>query len=193
MYHHLASNTIRGPNIRIDIPTTMLIQQRQGVLPAIDRLKNHNKEDIDFDQFDAMFNQTYTPDSIDANKEFSMFVEQMNFLNQTTTESCKETFDTSLNDSEIPNEVMRGLQTRDVLNQLTEESCAADDYRGIEGTRALEEQLVSFRQQCNENPPGEGMGEDSEGHTDVILNVSTGRRKATTAPMTQTKYTSTVD
>ena len=52
-----------------------------------------------------MFSQTCTPDSTDAHAEFSMFAEQMNFLNQMTTESREEMFDTPLNDSEIPNEV----------------------------------------------------------------------------------------
>ena len=126
MYHHLASNAIRGPKIHIDIPRTMPIEDRQTILQAIDCLKNYDKQDIDLDQFDAMFSQTYTPDSMNANEEFLMFAEQMTFLNQITSESCKEIFDTSLNeDAEIPDEVMEGLQTRDVLKQLIEESCSA--------------------------------------------------------------------
>ena len=42
---------------------------------------------------------------MDAHAECFMLAEQINFLNQMTSESCKEMFDTSLNDSEIPNEV----------------------------------------------------------------------------------------
>ena len=79
------------------------------------------------------------------------------------------------------------------MKELIEESCSAADYRGMKGTRALGEQLVTFRQWCNENIPDEGMGEDNEGHADVILSVSTGKLKARTVPMTQIKYTSTLD
>ena len=100
MYYHLASNAIRGPKIRIDIPATMPIEEKQVVLPAIDCLKNYDRQDLDLDKFDAMFSQTYTLDSMDDSAEFLMFAEQMNFLNQITTDSCKEKFGTSLNDSE---------------------------------------------------------------------------------------------
>ena len=164
-------------------------------MPAIDRLKNYDKHDLDLEKFDAMFSHTYTPDSMDATNEFSMFAGQMSILNQITSESCKEIFYNSLNDAEIPDEVMRRLQTRDVLKQLIEESCSAADYRGmkVKGTRALENQLVTFRRWCNENPPDAEIGEDSGKHADVILSVSTGKRKTRTVSMTQTKYTSTVD
>ena len=38
---------------------------------------------------------------MDASEEFSMFEERTNYLDLITTESCEETFNTSLNDLEI--------------------------------------------------------------------------------------------
>ena len=96
MYHHLACNPIRGPKIRIVIPTTMKIQEKQPILPALDRLKNYEKQDFDLDKFDAMFSSTYTPDSMNTQDEFSMFAEQMSFLNQVTSNACNDVFNASL-------------------------------------------------------------------------------------------------
>ena len=87
MYHHLASNTIRGPKICIHTPTTVPIEDRQAMLPAIDCLENYNTQDLDLDKFDAMFSNTYTPDSMNTTNDFSMCAEQMIFLNQITSES----------------------------------------------------------------------------------------------------------
>ena len=199
MYHHLACNAIRGPKMRIDIPTSMPIQDRQDILPAIDRLKNYDKQDFDLEKIDAMFTNTYTPDSMSTQDELSMFNEQMSFLNQMTSESCEEIFDASLNDADIPDEAMKSLHTRDVLKQFIEESCTAADYRGMKGRRELEERLVlvDFRQWCNENPPDEDIMTKSEGDAESTVDMTTDgsqrKRKSTMVPMTQSKYTSGID
>ena len=62
-----------------------------------------------------MFSNTYTPDSMSTEDESTMFAEQMSSLNQITSDSCEENFDTLPNDAEVPDEVMKTLQTRDVL------------------------------------------------------------------------------
>ena len=93
MYHHLACNAIRGPKLRICIPTSMPIQKREEILPAIDRLKNYDKNDIDLDKFEAMFANTYTPDSMSTQEEASMLNKQMSFLNQMTSDSCECMFE----------------------------------------------------------------------------------------------------
>ena len=51
MYHHLASNAIYGLKIRIDIPMSVSIQEREVVLPAIDGLKNYNKKGLGLNFF----------------------------------------------------------------------------------------------------------------------------------------------
>ena len=66
-----------------------------------------------------------------------MSAEQMSFLNQITSDSCKKIFDTSLNDAKIPDKVMKGLQTRDVLKQLIEESCSVGKSSVREATGYL--------------------------------------------------------
>ena len=196
MYHHLACNAIRGPKLRFDIPTSMPIQDRQDIMPAIDRLKNYEKQDLDLGKFDAMFSHTYTPDSMSTQDEFSMFNEQMNCLNQMTSESCAEIFDASLNDADIPDDIMKSLHTRDVLKQFIEESCAAADYRGLKGRRAFEERLVDFRQWCNENPPDADTTTNFEQDDESVDMTPDGRqrkRKSTMVPMTLVKYTSGVE
>ena len=70
VYHHLTCNAIRGPKICTGIPTTMSIEDRQAILPAIDCLKNYDRQDLDLNKFDAMFSYTYTPDSTSATDEF---------------------------------------------------------------------------------------------------------------------------
>ncbi len=62
-----------------------------------------------------MLTNTYTPESMSTQNEFSMFNEQMSFLNQMTSESCHRLFDASINDVDIPDEAMKSLHTRDVL------------------------------------------------------------------------------
>ena len=196
MYHHLACNAIRGPKMRFDIPTSMAIHDREDILPAIDRMKNYDKQDFDLAKFDAMFTNTYTPDSMSTQDEFTMFSEQMSCLNQMTSESCAGIFDASLNDADIPDEAMKSLRTRDVLKQFIEESCSAADYRGMKGRRALEERLLDFRQWCNENPPDEDLtkgGGDADSTVDMTTDVSQRKRKSTMVPMTQYKYTSGSD
>ena len=143
-----------------------------------------------------MFTQTYTPDSMSTQDEFSMFNEQMSFLNQMTSESCAEIFDASLNDADIPDDVMKSLHTRDVLEQFIEESCAAADYRGMKGRRAFEERLVDFRQWCNENPPDKDIMTNSERDAESVDMTTDGRqrkRKSTMVPMTLVKYTSGIE
>ena len=126
-----------------------------------------------------------------------MFNEQMSFLNQMTSESCAEIFDASLNDADIPDEVMKSLNTRDVLKQFIEESCSAADYRGMKGRREFEKHLVDYRQWCNENPPDEDIMTNSEGDAESTVDMTTDgsqrKRKLRTVPMTQTQYTSVID
>ena len=125
-------------------PTTIPMGEGEAILPAIDCLKNYDKQDLDLEKNDVMSSNTYTPELMSATYEFSMIAEQMSFLNQIGSDSCREIFDASLNDAKIPDKVIKGLQTRDVLKQLIEESCNADAYRDMKGRRAFEKQLVDF-------------------------------------------------
>ena len=195
MYHQLACNGIRGPKIRIEIPKSMTIQDKHDILPALDRLKNYDRKDLDLNKFDAMFTNTYTPDSMSTQDECSVLAEQMSYLNEMTTESCDRLFDASINDADIPDEAMKSLQTRDVLKQIIEESCTAADYRGVKGRRALEERLLEFRRWCNENPPDEDDRDNGEKNCDdnISTDASGCKRKSKYFPMTQTKYVSGID
>ena len=188
MYHHLACNMTRGPKLRIGIPESMLIQERQPILPAIDRLKNYDKKDVDFNKFEEMFANTYKPDEMSTQDEVAILNEQMNFLNQMTSDHSRCVFDASINDAYIPDEAMKSLSSRDVFKQLIEESCSAADYRGMKGRRAFEEHLLDFKKWCNEHPPD---GEEEE--EEVIEGSNQRKRKSTFVPMTQTKYTPSVE
>ncbi len=180
--------------MRIDIPTSIPIQDNKEILPAIDRLKNYDKQDLNLEKFDAMFTNTYTPDSMSTQDEFSMFNKQISFLNQMSSESCDKIFDASLNDAYIPDEAMKPLHTRDVLKQFIEESCTAADYRCMKGRRTLEKCLVDFGQCCNKNPPDEDIRTNSEGDAkDMTTDGSLRKWKSKIVPMTQSKYTSGID
>ncbi len=89
---------------------------------------------------------------------------------------------------------MKSLHTRDVLKQFIEESCAAADYRGMKGRRALEERLIDFRQWCDENPPDEDIRTNSEEDAeDMPTNGSQRKQKLKMVPMTLSEYTSSID
>jgi len=178
MFHKLAGDGIRGPKLRIPIPDSLPIKEKLPILPAIDRLKNYKKSDINLELFEQMVSQTYRPPAnLDEDAEYDLFDEQIKSFNASTSEACESAFDTLLNDSDLPALAKGGVRTRDLLKQQWEEACDMADTMGEEATKEPEECVSAFRTYCNIV---------SRGECPRVETGEFGRRKY--VPMTQGKY-----
>ena len=153
-FHLLASDPIKGPKLRIPIPEALHIEVREENPPAIDRLINYNKDNLnlDLDQFDAYFTKSYTPDSKSEAEEKLFFKAQMDWLNSVSTESIEDSFSQSIHDCDLPEEVVRDVRTRDALKQFWEASCALADDMGdqkAEAKTVLHDHLKEFNKYCH--------------------------------------------
>jgi len=178
LFHKLAADDIRGPRLMIPIPDSLAIQERLPILPAIDRLKNYTKSDINLELFDQMVTQTYTPPGgLDEDGEYDLFDEQIRTFNAGTTEASETMFDCSINNSSLPEAAKAGVRTRDLLKQQWEEACEMADNLGEDAVKELEECVAAFRTFCNITSRGESPTAEVD---------SKGRRRY--VPMTQGKY-----
>ena len=117
LFHKLAADDIRGPKLKISVPDTLPIDETLPILPAIDRLKNYKKSDINHDLFDQMVTQTYTPCHLDEDSEYDLLDEQIKSFNACTTKASETMFDSSINNSDLPESAKAGVRTSDMLKQ----------------------------------------------------------------------------
>ena len=187
LYHRLALNPPAGPRLRKSIPDSLAIKDRDPILPAVDRLINYKKEDIDFSLVDGMVSTTHSQDSYDMDTDpnddvdENFFEERRQALFKSISHTCEQMFDVSISNSALPESARSGVRTRDALKQPWEEACDAADGIGWEATRKLESMLDDFREWCNVTRSVNEQG-NSQG---------SGSRRA--IPMTQGKYTGTAD
>ena len=187
MYHRLACKDIEGPKLAINIPNSMEIMPPRPHLPALDRLKNYRKEDVNLELIDGMLTSTYTPDSMGEEEEYSMYEAMSEALQDMITHQAEELFDSSASDANIPAAAAKGAKTRDTLKQLIESSCEMADEIGPDATRELQSMLSGFGSWCNERR----ASEEGATTTDTIRESDDNRKKRKHVPMTTGKYTGT--
>ena len=138
MVHVLASKELMGPTLNESIPDTMEITTRSEIMPAIDRLKNYKKDDIDLERIDGMFISTFTPNtddrsSDDLNELFESMVDELQYM---TTPSGDAMFDKSVFNSSI-REVVQGVCARNMIRSIVDTSYALADRLGVDGVKKM--------------------------------------------------------
>ena len=148
MFHVLASKEVTGPTLKESIPDTMTIMTRLENKPAIDRLKNYNKNDIDLERIDGMFISTFTPntDSEDLDQLFESMLEELQSM---TTPSAQAMFDESVFNYAIP-EVVQGVCARNMMRSIVDTGYALADRLGVDGIKKFEETVLGFNTWASE-------------------------------------------
>ena len=121
------------------------------------------------DQFDAMFDETYSPDQFQNDDEVEDFAiktiteEMYKALNATTTAEMESVFSLSLNDANISSMLTGGVEdTREALKPLMNEAYEIADDIGEEGMDKLRECVLDFRKWCNKKTADERKCRDEK-------------------------------
>ena len=204
MYHMLATSELRGPKLTVTIPDVdvLPIEDREPILPALDRLRNYAKGDIDLELFDSMKTNTYSPESSDSDDMFDLLSDQINTFNAKTSMSYESVFELSVNNSDLPMEMEGSVKTRELLKQKWEEACEMADNLGSDATRELEQCLNRFETYCNIKSSTDMAIDEEVGSADgpavgvsaasVVSNVDdSNKKRRVVVPMTKGKYTGT--
>ena len=138
MSHILASKEVTRPTIDQSIPDTMEVMTRLESLPAIDRLKDYKKDDIDLERIDGTFISTFTPNidgrsSDDLDELFESMVDELQSM---TAPSADTMFDESVFNLSIP-EVVQGVCARNMMRSIVDTSYALADRLGVDGVKKI--------------------------------------------------------
>ena len=180
-YHQLASNDISGPTLPIDIGSQIPIQKEHVHLEAVARVKNYDLSNLNLDQFDGAHSQTYTPSYGNENDEImedKMYAKEREYFYGLTQENTELIFDESINNSNLPTSMSRGILTRNKLKQPWEEACALADNLGIEAATELEMALKKFSKFCNDKS---SMIRNNDEDRDGVIVPATGAKYKGTA------------
>ena len=165
--HYLATSPVRGPKLRIPIPEEMEILEKEPILSALDCLLNYNKDEInlDLEEFDGMFTTTYLPEGMNEVEEHKYFNDQFAWLNEVISKTCKDTFNTSVNDCNLPEETEHDAHTRDALKQYWEASYNLSDDMTIccsEAKELLQGHRGAFNKWCHARKASDNRKKDGE-------------------------------
>ena len=75
LLHKMARENVAGPTFHTHIDKSLSIVDATPIFPALDHLKNYNKNSIDLDRLDGMFCITYSPsDDSDIDKNLTDYL-----------------------------------------------------------------------------------------------------------------------
>jgi len=180
LFHRLAAQDVSGPKLTGDIPDSLEIQKPHVHLPALERLKNYKKEDINLELIDGMLSSTYIPNSQAEEEDDLLYREMSEALQDMTTPDVEELFDSSTSDACLPMAATKGVKARDILKQHVESSFELADRHGQEGIKQLEAMHIEFRSWCNAR----------EAQQDKHVTDASRTDKRKFIPMTDCKYSS---
>ena len=182
-FHTLSSHAMepKGPTLKVSIPGDMLVYDRQPSLPAIDRLKNYDKDGVNVDRIDGLFSSTFTPSMDDPNNNDDVndiFQEMVYDIQQDTSVASEVLFNTSVENHAIP-DTMAGVNTRTAMRSLVDTSFELADRIGNEGVKEFERKMKEFHTWASDKLEQSG---DSDKN-----------KKRKYVPMTQEAYKGTAD
>jgi hypothetical protein len=179
-FHKLASSDVTGPTLKIPIPDDMEIMPRQPILPAIDWLKNYDKEGIDLNRMDGMHCSTFSPTNNNmSNDELNdPFKEKVTELQNVISDSSDVMFDESATNFSIPNNV-QGTTARNAMRSLVNTGYELADRLGTDGLKQFEKTMSEFNTWASAKLQEE-MDADKN-------------KKRKYVPLTQEEYTGKVD
>ena len=151
-FHRLATNDILGPSIQCLIPDKDVLpfNDRSPILPALERLKNYNKQDIDLDLYEGMFwSKVYEPESMsqDSEQELNKLFEDISIkLRYVISPEMEELFDSSINDASLPSAAFSNA--RMTLKGKIDASFAMTDCLGPIALKKFSEVLSDYQSWC---------------------------------------------
>ena len=146
MFHVPAPKDVTVSTLKKLIPSTMEIMPQWEILPAIDRMKNYENDDIDSERIDGMFCFTLTPN---VNGKSSVddlgqsFGSMLIVLQSVTTHSAETMFDESVSNFSIP-EVVQGVCARSKMRSTLDTGFALADWLDVDGVKAFEDTVLGF-------------------------------------------------
>jgi len=155
-FHELALADVKGPRLGAEIPSTMATHHPSKILPALDRLSNYNRNDIDLTIVDGMYCSDFVPECdesgtnhAEVNATFEAMFQQ---LQNVTSEESSQLFSAAISDAELPKMHASGtsvpVSARNALRSLVDTSYILADKVGPVGVQWLEETLRNFQQRC---------------------------------------------
>ena len=203
MFDELLIKKKVGPSLGISLPNfdNLPKEERKSHANATDRLKNYNgnkvreamdkvMEDMTNNEaplantktdtrrattWDAMFSQSYDPEgSIVKDELFDSLLKSFDDVPDLTD----ATFSTSIEDWDVDKETRKNVRTRDLLKQQIEESCAAADELGLDGTKAFSHAMSQFQNWCRGERAKRGLCSVTEEED----------REGACVPMTDTRF-----
>ena len=141
-----------GPNLPVDVPSSIPIVSPSVTKPAIDRLKNYDKQHINLTQVDGLFCSSHLPlcDDKDAIGLEQAFTKMFLDIQESTPSEFEAAFGTSLNNSVFPPNLERHISARERLKGLANTSYKLADRVGPDGVAKLEETFNEFHKWCSE-------------------------------------------
>ena len=148
MFQKLANQEIKGSIMPRDVPDAIPIAMRTRKEPAIDRLKNYSKSNINMTQVDGMFTSTFTPsDECEDDCNLGEMWEDT-LTNMVTSVQGNTTVasDAIFEQSVIINSVKStpACDSRKSLKPLIDTAFALADRIGNEGCQKLEKTLLDY-------------------------------------------------
>ena len=105
MYHWLIKDESYGPTIKTTILSveTFPLQERTPMLPAYQRLKNYDIDDVkDLSKFEGMFSQSYVPDNLSIWNLEEEVVDACKVVRAKTYSVTEDKFSNSICDADLP-------------------------------------------------------------------------------------------
>jgi hypothetical protein len=171
----MAANDVKGPKMRVEIPdeSVIPIEPAAPLLPALDRLKNYNKDDIDLSKIEGMNVREFIPKEVtDDDKLY----EEISAHFRTNNETTNDIFSSSIEDSAVP--PCSTDEPRIVLKQQLEDCYALCKEIGPEGLTMLSSKLSEF----------EAWASNTKGEERNSADSAAGATKHAVVHMTGAKY-----
>ncbi len=158
MFHMLAEKETAGPKLRIPIPDTMPIEDRQTILSARHRILNYKAGDIGWSMYDnimtnhgfvGLMSQHQSQNQDEEENMDALFEELTEAIRGTVSDYQNKIFDTAINDNSFQYNNGKTVKTRDTMKQHIEECCAICDEMGDEAKQKYEELHNEFRTWVN--------------------------------------------
>ena len=152
-FHELALADVKGPRLGATIPSTLTTHDPRDTLPALDRLSNYDRNNIDLTIVDGMYCSDFVPDLEESgtnNAEVNATFEAMfQDLQNVTSKESSQLFSAAVSDAELPKASSASvLSARNALRSLVDTSYFLADRVGPDGIKWFDEMNREFQKRC---------------------------------------------
>ena len=186
-FHESALADVKGPRLVAAIPSTLTTHDPRDTLPALDRLSNYDRNNIDLTIVDGMYCSDFVPDLEESgtnNAEVNATFEAMfQDLQNVTSKESSQLFSAAVSDAELPKASSASvLSARNALRSLVDTSYFLADRVGPDGIKWFDEMNREFQKRC-------------ESHLEMNRkeNERSSRHPCKYVPITMEQYDGSVD